>query len=1703
MSKQFYSYLAQKVQNYFREKQVQRGDKFSIQFEEEVQVKGLYESIAETCEIFIYTDEKSGEVIYQTHQLLIGDVAVIIAATLNGIQDAFLTRLRNMVSDGIGQFENTAILFIHNTSLDSLMNGAESFQKEGMPFHVNQIVKAIEATIEKSALNETDQTILKFALEKKEAEVFIDNTSVFEYEQILEVLANKKMKRENYSEFGLFFDEDLMQGNEKDIQTRLNKNYELFGKVDSIHKYGNPDRDLERDFDDKGIDLLKEKNWSNVAFIDVLESTARKKNTTPIAYRNCESKEKVELWDRAEGTSKVKERIRNIIAFNKDHLDSVTLELGFDDYVKESCKKGNAICSGKKLVVTIENTNKDEAVFERIIYEQDVKFDFRIAVVACDSVILEKMKTNYTIGIKNRESYIEYNLEEELILNPQGIEENEIVLQEDNNEGFLSANEKLRIRKAEELAISCEDNEHIKIKVRGEHYSFPLVLKEEFMQSIPITGMRVWKEKRLNRESFFYDKGKLIQGTQEFFAREDFRINLEREEKLLNSQGVCHEEDNDGILREIDVDVDEQLMQAYVTLIECFKRKKVLPSAAFYDQEIKDCSNAYVKTFLNHVKAIAAGDYVSGKSKELLRIGTIEKRSGDEEILLTPLHPLVVAYQLLLNEKINDESIPDELLIKLNPTYLVPYFYNLQRELYEPIEQVHSLEWLYYVKSSLPRYKGSRNFVSKLVQEKIQEFLEHFSYLFSLTKQAALKINLVNLGDCKEVMQGILNYYIDILKKKPLVDQLIPIEIYLYSDPDAYNVFEEAAYCADPETISEKYDVKLSLGKEGFFSEADIIKIFREKVSFSQRKLTDRDYEYAHISFYEMNQNESITTSKMSDLTTGVALDGLLSGVPSVYLDDDSYRTGFGTKNLVAENSLIEVAKALNALAVALKASEPYDPDRCITSVIFSGNKAELEKVYDRSHWVTFIEPKVDLNFFKNDLELRDLMIIHYSDQYTSSSGYDAITVTKKSVQYQTVIEEFLKGKAVNNVELYSPQIINFFNAINGDWLLRLLSKKSQFPREKISILSGVKHSLAVFNHPEIIWIPVSMEEVLRVSGGAGLTKSEGLFSVKNLGVKGAFSDDFLLVGIQQVDEDVKIYYYPVEVKIGINNSNVKEKAAEQALKTKKLLRDNLTGKEYKAALYRNFLIQIALVSAEKMRLYHVWPEQNWDSILSGPIREKLTRDEYQISDGLKSLIGDGAVISFTKDRYHREYKFQEADGLVVIDLPEERGYQDLTANTEELKNKYVEGQTDIDPTKLLYTLLKNQKMDTTPKAEVSKEYKIEVQTEMVSRVAEEKTCSEMRIVFGEGVETEKPIYWYPTNTNKTTHTNTGIIGTMGTGKTQFTKSLIAQLHRNQSQNVDGENIGILIFDYKGDYIDEEFKKETAATVYDPYQLPYNPLALALSTSPRPLLPLHTANMLKETISRAFRLGPKQETTLRDLIMEAYEKRGIRKADSSTWANMAPTLNDLFTLYFDREDLKEDVMYAALKQLSEFEVFERDPYKTKSLMDLLHGVTVINLSGYDESIQNLVVAITLDVFYTQMLIGGESKIREEFRQLTKMILVDEADNFLSKNFNSLKKILKEGRMFGVGTILSTQLLSHFSTGENDYANYISTWVVHNVADLNAKDVRYIFNTEGKAAEDSIYSMIKQLKKHYSLVKLPNENKPLYCKDKAFWQLIGL
>ena len=931
--------------------------------------------------------------------------------------------------------------------------------------------------------------------------------------------------------------------------------------------------------------------------------------------------------------------------------------------------------------------------------------------------------------------------------------------------------------------------------------------------------------------------------------------------------------------------------------------------------------------------------------------------------------------------------------------------------------------------------------------------------------------------------------------------------------------------------------------------------ILGSKIHCFYRNPQEEQYQYAHLTFYEMEAANTDGDNRMDSISTGIALEGLTSGTPSV-LNGNWYKTGFGTK-YAPDNRLIRMARNYNALFRVAFSGSSYEPDSAIFTSIAHDEKGQLGKIYSSSNWVVFVDPKVDLSFFQSkDQAAQDLMIIHYSDQYTSTSGYDDITVTQKSQQYEEIIRSHLNSKGISATKEDVHNIISLFNAVNGDWMLRLIPAKklagavdSNFSREKMSILSAIKLCMAYYAHEDIVWIPISLEEMLRVSRGAGYSQSDGLLSAKNLGFeKGATSDDVLMVGIEGPVNDIKIYLHPVEVKIGQNAAAVLSKAQEQVLHPYAGLWNALWPDENRDSLEcklsRNFLMQLVIVSCEKMCLYNVYPDVPWKKVLED-FREALLNEQYTFSKQIDSVLGKGTIISFKTDVLNKSGTMQ--DDICILELPEKMGSEYMIKSAAEIE-KELDSSTREFPDRLKYlqhcnTILSDATSTTATTAEndIVPETSMGQQTNLQPFISplertqpvivssstseadldvEESAAEEpheeientptvpeerksMEIVFGKDMSTGAPLIWKPNDTNQVFHTNMGIIGTMGTGKTQFTKSLIAQLYRDQEHNFDGSPLGILIFDYKGDYNEskEDFIEATKAKVFKPYHLPFNPLALTESKVFKPLLPIHTANAFKDTLSKVYNLGAKQQNALFSCITRAYNATGIKPNDPSTWKNTPPTFDMVYGIYMDDEDIKKtDSLAAAMDKLYQFQVFEGDSTKTQSLFDLLNGVVVIDLSGYDPDIQSLIVAITLDLFYVQMQAAGSSKMDQQYRQLTKFILVDEADNFMSQRFPSLKKILKEGREFGVGTVLSTQFLKHFGTTDDDYAKYILTWVVHNVADLKPSDVEFVFNTEAKSPDTQrLFSDIKALQKHHSIVKI-GTSKPTYIQDRAFWEL---
>lgn len=1173
------------------------------------------------------------------------------------------------------------------------------------------------------------------------------------------------------------------------------------------------------------------------------------------------------------------------------------------------------------------------------------------------------------------------------------------------------------------------------------------------------------------------------------------------------------------------------LKQAYYDLLQSYKDNNTIPTLAYMSEKLKIATENFLREFNELYESLEEGSYLSQEQENGLLLGTLFVGRNDDELLLTPFHPLNLAYQLQLCKETDFENATDIVIDRINSIYLLPYTKH-NKKIYKVSDQMYSMEWKYYAPVDNRKYRGSRRYVSKLIEEKITEFISHFKYIFSDINNKTMRINLINMGDCSDVFNGIAQYFIHAIGKTPDVDQLVKFELHIYSDGRNANVFEN---------IKEYSRLKayLTASKLSFANGAamnSLEGVLSKNIECYFHKDVGNQYEYAHISFYEMESEITSESATMDQIETGISLGGIVSGVPSSKYGQ-KYRTGFGTK-YANKTPVTELASKYNSLVQVGNTGNPYHSGTSISTQIDKLAEDKMQYIYKASNWVVFVDPKVDLDFFSEKEANSDLLIIHYSDQYTSSSGYDAITVTHKSKQYSKVIQEYLKEKGIVAKLGDVAKIINLFNAINGDWLLRLISSKkvigvnkdSTFSREKISIVAAIKFMLAFLKHPDIVWVPVSLEEMLRVSGGAGLSSADGILSYKNLGFdKGPTSDDLLFIGLNHASDQIKIYLYPTEVKTGINGNDVIKKAFQQVSATATGLQKAMNPEEVitNTIMYkvnRNFLMQLLITSCKKMKVYHVDDTQNWEIILD-KFRLALLNEEYIISMDIQEVLGRGSVLSFRQSLVSRKTSFKE-DTINFIEMPEKDEFdlilssvdeihadiQDARNNElllfEECKVENLTGDiTEITSTKFQEVEEINEiDLDDTNQKHREKndseDNEKNQKTDEINDTTEIKSKG-MKILFGLNQQDGSDVIWKPNDTDILFHTNTGIIGTMGTGKTQFTKSLITQLYLQRDNNVGEEELGILIFDYKGDYNEskQDFVDVTNATIIKPYQLPFNPLALTKSKVFKPLLPIHTANAFKDTISKVYGLGPKQQDTLFQCIIETYSMCGIQPADPSSWDNEAPTFEQVYQRYANNEEIKKnDSLAAAMNKLHQFQVFENNPSKTKPLFEILNGVVVIDLSGYDSDIQSLIVAITLDLFYVQMQAAGSSKLDGKYRQLTKLILVDEADNFMSKGFSSLKKILKEGREFGVGTILSTQFLKHFGSGDDDYAKYILTWIVHNVADLKTSDVDFVFKPESKSNESQrLFNDIKQLEKHYSIVKISSE-RPKYIKDCAFWEL---
>ena len=323
---------------------------------------------------------------------------------------------------------------------------------------------------------------------------------------------------------------------------------------------------------------------------------------------------------------------------------------------------------------------------------------------------------------------------------------------------------------------------------------------------------------------------------------------------------------------------------------------------------------------------------------------------------------------------------------------------------------------------------------------------------------------------------------------------------------------------------------------------------------------------------------------------------------------------------------------------------------------------------------------------------------------------------------------------------------------------------------------------------------------------------------------------------------------------------------------------------------------------------------------------------------------------------------------------------------------------------------------------------------------------------------------------------NVGVVGDLGTGKTQLLKSVVYQITRQAQQNR-GVQPNILILDYKRDYSSEEFVKATNARVIKPQNLPLN--LFDLSQASDSMTPwLDRFNFFADVLDKVYsNIGPVQRQLLKGAVRSVYQGRTVPTP---------PTIYDVHAAYQLATNGRADSISAIIEEMVDRELFSPDA-SGASTREFLRGVVVISLDalGQDDRAKNLLVAIMLNLFYDNMLriekrpFYGENPQK---RVIDSFLLVDEADNIMQYEFDVLRKILLQGREFGVGVILASQYLSHFKARATDYREMLLTWLVHKVPNVLAPELNALGMTgnQSQTAE-----RIKALGLHECLFKTFN------------------
>ena len=1697
MLQSFYNYIVNDLLiGYFKKYPLQKGCRYFMIVENEKHRNMLIQALNDACDkitisgIYQGNDSSVVEESYDTHVIKpsIDSSSIIIGYDKTSTED-YLTTIRNSVGVTGGKYENFGVVYVLSDSiLSSIITACQDLQAVGGPLHSSYIIRDIHEKAEDVISKDLERKYLDKHLNKISEYIADGTCNLFDFRCALSVLADQTLKG-HYNDLDYFNDKAVYDGTFKpsdaEMESRVEENHELYRKISDIM---NEDDDtdkfklLQRFLDEKLSKKIvaNPDSWKNIDFQDFCDSMERKAATANLELLDIELPSEGLLTSMVSSTkgNRKKKSTSYVVICDQTGAVGQQVKITFNKEIK---KVNSDVCQtqGPVLKVTV-----GDVLFKQSIGLNDNHHDFFMMKLPCSKSFFGDIKECFYINKKG-----------EIVV---------VVPDEANVLTFGNIGEQLSIPLDKKVVwtdnaklvvpvVDDEGNNQIDFFVDFGNKEVKFVLKLNIAKPVPPARPGTIEEGTYEggevvvdgtpRPVFSYWK-KYLDWEDAFIKNGCSHINY-----VYNGLTGEYEPEYENL--ELPICVQEALAQIFTY----YRNQNTIPSLCKMNDELHVLYKNYWNAVVSSINSIPNNRCLLKEEYSLTKLGIV---STWERLYLSPFHPLLVAYALEYDSQYDDKEESAFAKKLLSPFYLIPYLYynDSPKRPYtdKEIGEIHN--WLSYESVNCKPQERTNDITTKMVWTKMEAFIKHFKYLFQ-DKDCPIIISTIGIADDTNVIKGIVEFI-----RKQYSDGVQRIELHEYIDNLMEETFFEKLNRLDSiDAIARELDgLNLKLESKGEYTSQEIIHQLSTRVSFYKHALspTNGQIGYSHIAFYQMDTGTEFIRQVTSELRTELSFNGLIS-IPSTYNKMGAYIIGYGTSGVKEQiGYLYPMTTALNTLYAneEHEGSSVFSNNTCVAKRYKFSKSDLLQSIYDNANWVTFINPEVDINFFYK----QDLYVVHYTDQYTINAKYDSITVTKHVDQYENMLRKSYEKYALSEERFqhFNETMMNFFNCLNGSWMLDIVKKSEDQIREKMSIVAASIAMLRFMSrNKNVYWIPVSLEEILRVTGSIGLPQ-DYIFTKKSLGAKGAMSDDLLMIGLDATNEtDIQLYLYPVEVKFS-KNSSMAGKAGKQVSQTFLQLKEHLFGDaNFTKNIYRTFFASQFLTNAEKLNANKLLSDDEYKEIEQ--FRFELLNLKYTLKEKLPvKEMGSAAIVSFFSHATHSlstslvdnvpvcEVHFSERECFQFIAEPENNHMKFLetdiimidTDTLNAIDNPIAIAPTEDTENPIVLTEIEDEDVfadiktvssvatgeissnNNSTKAVVEGDTKTTdvnfSDSEQKVKVAcnQENTSHSIKIKVGHSLSGHREVVYEPNNTKMVSHPNMGIIGTMGTGKTQFARSVIAQFSKESIHNVGGKPVGMLVFDYKGDYKDKEFLDAVDGTCYK-FNYPFNPLKLVVNDEVEGMnLPAITADRIADSFAKAYGLGLKQQSNIKQVIIDTYKDAGITKEPSS-WEKPVPTMEQVIEKYFNTYDAN-DKAFALFDKLRDYTIFTTDNSNCVSLFEWLNSVRVIDLTLYPDDTKKVIVSLILDLFYAEMRQLGCSKQENGFRELRAMIMVDEAHQFLKKDFNSFRSIISEGRGFGVGMILSTQNVSDFKTSKEDYSQFILSWVIHHVNSISKAELANIF-----------------------------------------------